>query len=325
LRNLCKDMQTQGIKQRTRILKILNSKKFISGEQIAGICNISRIAVWKHISYLINSGVKIKVYSNKGYEFTGFGHRLLPEVIKLHLGKEKFIHDIVYFDEVDSTNNVAKEILKEKSLIVTEQQKKGRGRSGRYWKSEKYKDILCSVVLSPGIPYYYLPVFNIMGSLSVAIALNELYKIKAKTKWPNDVLVNGKKISGVLVEFVAEFDLIDKLILGIGVDVNSQPKFKNSTSLSVLIGYKVDRVKLLSQIIQELEKLYLLVESRKFEKIQKTWIKYSFDYRQKIKIVQENQRLMGISSGIDKYGNLILKKGRKYQVVYPANSLVVLR
>ncbi len=324
MRNLCEIMQTQGIKQRTRILKILSSKGFISGEQIAGICNISRIAVWKHISYLINNGVKIKVHSNKGYEFAGFGHRLLPEIIKLYLGKEKFIKDIIYFDEVDSTNNAAKEILKEKNLIIAEQQKKGRGRSGKYWKSEKYKDILCSVIFSPQVPYYYLPIFNIIGSLSVAVALNKLYKIKAKTKWPNDVLINNKKISGVLVEFIAEFDLIDKLILGIGVDVNSQPKFKNSTSLSVLMGDKVDRAKLLNRIIYELEKLYLLIEDKKFEKIQKIWIRYSLDYKQKVKIIQENQRLIGVSLGIDNYGNLILKKGRKNQIVYPANSLRLL-
>ena len=151
-----------------------------------------------------------------------------------------------------------------------------------------------------------------------------MYKIKAKTKWPNDVLINNKKISGVLVEFIAEFDLIDKLILGIGVDVNSQPKFKNSTSLSVLMGDKVDRAKLLNRIIYELEKLYLLIEDKKFEKIQKIWIRYSLDYKQKVKIIQENQRLIGVSLGIDNYGNLILKKGRKNQIVYPANSLRLL-
>ncbi|MDP8234241.1 MAG: biotin--[acetyl-CoA-carboxylase] ligase [Candidatus Saelkia tenebricola] len=319
-------MQEKGIKQRVKILKILTKGNFVSGQYIADACNISRIAVWKHINHLISKGVKIKTHPNKGYEFISFGNRLIPEIIRLYLGPEKFVKEIVYFDEVDSTNNVAKKILKEGSLIVAEQQKKGKGRSGKIWKSEKYKDILFSLIISPYLPYYYLPIFNIIGALSVALALNKSFKgVKAKVKWPNDVLINGKKISGVLVELFAEVDLIEKLIIGIGVDINSKPKLSNATSLiTILKDEKLDRAKLLVQIISELNKLYEMAKRNNLKQIQKIWNKNSLDYKRKVKIVQNGNIITGLSQGIDNCGNLIIRKGRKEISVYPTSSLKII-
>lgn len=316
-------MQRQGIIQRVKILKILNKHKFISGQDIASICHISRIAVWKHINYLIENGVKIKVHANKGYEFLDFGYRLLPEIIKLHRDENSFIKDIIYFDDIDSTNEYAKRILKEGTLVIAEQQKKGKGRRGSKWYSEKYKDILFSLILSPKIPYSYLSLFNIIGTLAVAYALNKLFKLNAQTKWPNDVVINNKKCGGVLIEFVAELDLIDKLILGIGVNTNSKPKFKNSTSLSIVLRTKVDRMNLLVQILKELEIFYNLILRKRNSQIQKIWKEYAQDYEKRIKIIDEAKEIEGVSCGIDNFGNLILKRGDNYQIFYPTSLVIV--
>ncbi|MDP8253779.1 MAG: biotin--[acetyl-CoA-carboxylase] ligase [Candidatus Kaelpia aquatica] len=314
-------MQKKGIKQRVKILKILSQSDFVSGQSIADSCNISRIAVWKHINYLKNNGVKIETRSNKGYSFIDFGNRLLPEVVQLRLPKNSFVKEVIYFDETDSTNNAAKRILKEGSLIIAEQQKRGRGRNGKEWKSQKYKDILFSLTISPKLPYYYLPIFNIIGVLSVARALNRLFKIGAKVKWPNDVLIGNKKVAGVLIEFVAEIDLIDKLILGIGVDINSKSKLSNLSSISsILKKDKLDRLSILISIISELNSLIELIENKDFSKIKSIWKSHSLDYGKSISIIQDNKKISGKSKGIDRYGHLIVKSGSISNVIYSSGS-----
>jgi len=246
-------------------------------------------------------------------------------VIKLNLPKDSSIKDIIYFDEVDSTNNVAKGESKEGFLVVAEQQKKGRGRNGKTWKSEKYKDVLFSLTVSPKIPYHYLPMFNIAGALSIARALNRLFKIEAKVKWPNDVLVGDKKVAGVLVEFIAEIDLIDKLILGVGININSKPKIPLTSSISsILRESKLDRLEILIVVINELYSFMKLIEDRNSSKIQSIWKKYSLDYNKNIKVKVDERMIVGKSDGVDSYGNLILRKGRNTSTVYPASSIKII-
>ncbi|MDP8216368.1 MAG: biotin--[acetyl-CoA-carboxylase] ligase [Candidatus Kaelpia imicola] len=318
-------MQSKGIKQRVKILKILSQSDFVSGQSIADSCNISRIAVWKHINYLKSKGLKINTYLNKGYSFTGFGDRLLPEVVRLNLLKNNFIKDIIYFNEIDSTNNAAKRILKEGSLVIAEQQKKGRGRNGKEWKSEKYKDILFSVTVSPKMPYHYLPIFNIVGALSIAGALNRLFKIDAKTKWPNDILIGNKKVAGVLVEFIAEIDLIDKLILGVGIDVNSKPKISRASSiLSILKKGKLDRLEILIAVVNELHSFIKLIGNKNFSKIQAIWKSCSLDYGKDVKVKENGKIIVGKSDGIDSYGNLILREGRTISILHTVSSLKII-
>jgi BirA family transcriptional regulator, biotin operon repressor / biotin---[acetyl-CoA-carboxylase] ligase len=319
-------MQRKGIEQRVKILKILTQSGSVSGQSIADSCNISRIAVWKHINYLKDNGVIINTHPNKGYSFVDFGNKLLPEVVRLKLSKSGLVNNVIYFDSVDSTNNVAKRLLEAGSLIVAEQQNRGRGRKGKEWKSQKYKDILFSLTISPDMPYHYLPIFNIIASLAIARALNRLFKIDAKTKWPNDVLVAGKKVSGVLVEFVAELDFIDKLIIGIGLDLNSNTKMPNASSISkILKESKLDRLEVLAAIIVELESLVKLVQNRDFGKIKSIWKRYSFDFKKKIKVVELERAVVGKSAGIDSYGDITISKGSKIITTRPVESIRIIK
>jgi BirA family biotin operon repressor/biotin-[acetyl-CoA-carboxylase] ligase len=313
-------MQGKGIKQRIKILKLLTQKGFISGEEIARRCGISRISAWKHITYLISQGVKIKIYPNKGYEFLGFGKRLLPEIIWLHLGDSEIIKEIIYLDEIDSTNEYAKKILKPDTLIIAEQQKRGKGRFGRRWHSQKYKDLLFSVILSPQVPYSYAGIFSIIGVLSVPRALNKLYKIKARGKWPNDVIVNGRKICGVLIEFFAYMDFISELIIGIGVNVNSVPGLRNTTSVKKILSQDVSRVEVLSYIIKELSNYYQFILDGNYSRIRKDWLRYSEDCKHKVALTQAGKKIIGRSEGIDEYGNLVMKTGQRILIIPPVSD-----
>lgn len=313
-------MQGKGTKQRIKILKLLTHRGFISGEEIARRCGISRISAWKHITYLISQGVKIKIHPNKGYEFLGFGKRLLPEIIWLHLGDSDIIKGIIYLDEIDSTNEYAKKILKPGTLIIAEQQKKGKGRAGRRWHSQKYKDLLFSVILSPQISYTYAGLFSIIGVLSVLRALNKLYKIKAHGKWPNDVVIDDKKISGILIEFFAYMDFISELIIGIGVNVNSRPGLRNTISVKKILSQDVNRAELLSHIIRELNNYYELILEDNYSVIRKEWLRYSGDYKHKVALTQGGKKIIGRSQGIDEYGNLVMKAGQKILIIPPVSD-----
>jgi BirA family biotin operon repressor/biotin-[acetyl-CoA-carboxylase] ligase len=315
------------MKTRVKILNLLLKKKYLSGEEIAHFCNITRVGVWKHINYLINNGIKIKIYPNKGYELISIGNTILPEVILMDLNTNWLAKNVIYKEAIDSTNELAKRILdtnpQEGTLIIAEQQIRGRGRKESKWISTKNKDLLFSLILYPQIPYPYLPIFNVIGSLSVAIAIRKIFKIDVFTKWPNDVLADGKKIAGVLTEFVAEIDSIEKLILGIGVNVNSIPKIRSTTSLFLMRGEEIIRVKLLREILENLEELYELLISKKYDEIIKIWRKYSIDYKRKITIKTGRKKIKGESYGIDEYGNLIFKSGKKFKTVYPIATIKV--
>jgi BirA family biotin operon repressor/biotin-[acetyl-CoA-carboxylase] ligase len=295
-------MWGQGIDKRVKILKFLMEEGFSSGERIAKTCGISRGAVWKHIRILMEKGVEIKIHPNKGYQFVGIGKRLLPELIWLYRNRNDFIKEIIYFDEIDSTNEYAKQIKKEATLIIAEDQKKGKGRKGSRWYSEKLKDLLFSLTLRPHLPYSKLPLFNIIGTLAVGIAVRKLYGLEAKTKWPNDVLLKERKFCGVLVEFIAELDVVDLLILGIGVNVNSHPKVKGATSILKVIGREVDRLQLLIEILSALEKLYDDLKEKRFKDIQDMWKVHSFHYDKEVAIEKKDGPLKGKAKGIDENG-----------------------
>jgi len=316
-------MWGQGIDKRVKILKFLMEEGFSSGERIARNCGISRGAVWKHIKILMEKGVEIKIHPNKGYQFVGIGRRLLPELIWLYRNKNDFIKEVIYFDEIGSTNEYAKEVKREATLIIAEDQKKGKGRKGSKWYSEKLKDLLFSLTLKPHLPYSKLPLFNIIGTLAVAIAVRKLYGLDARTKWPNDVLLKGKKLCGVLVEFVAELDVVDLLILGIGVNVNSHPNVKGATSILKVIGREVDRLQLLIEILSTLEKLYNDLKEGRFKDIQDMWKVHSFHYGKEIAIERKNGSLKGKAKGIDEDGNLVLQTGNSRKIIQPTNLVKV--
>lgn len=316
-------MWRKGIEKRVKILKILMEEGSSSGERIAKICGISRGAVWKHMKILMEKGVEIKVHPNKGYQFIGIGKGLFPEFIWLYRNRNDFIKEIIYFDEINSTNEYAKQIKKEATLIIAEDQRRGKGRKGSRWYSEKLKDLLFSLTLKPYLPYSKLPLFNIIGTLAVAIAVRKLYGLGAKTKWPNDVLLGGRKFCGVLVEFIAEFDVVDLLILGIGVNVNSHPNVKGATSILEVIGNEVDRLPLLIEILSALEKLYRDLKGKRFKDIQDMWKVHSFHYNREVIIQGKDKSLKGRAKGIDEDGNLILQIGNLRQIIQPTNLVKV--
>jgi len=227
--------------------------------------------------------------------------------------KEKIIgNKIIHLEKIPSTNLYAKQILKDKipegTVIVADVQTKGRGRKNRHWSSPK-GGLWFSVVLYPDIPPEQGMLLTMVASVSVAQAIEEVSKIKPVIKWPNDLLVDGKKVCGILTELETKPTQINYAVVGIGINVNNRidVKLKDiAISLKQAIGSQVSKVKLLQAILKYFNKNYSYFASKNFAPIRNAWFSYAKIIGKKIKVQDEETVIKGVVCDVDDSGHLIL-------------------
>jgi BirA family biotin operon repressor/biotin-[acetyl-CoA-carboxylase] ligase len=274
---------------RDKILDALRSSlgEYVSGEDLSKQLGVSRTAIWKHISSLREQGYAIHGHKNLGYRLDSIPDLLLPAEIK-HSLKTTFVgKQVHYYERIGSTNDVALDLAgrscKEGTIAIAEEQTKGRGRLGRSWYSPYGVGIYLSVVLRPaGVPPIYSPVFTMLSALAVADTIKGISGITPVIKWPNDVLVAGRKVSGILVQMKADPDKIDHLVVGIGVNLNQDKRdfpqeiTISATSLKACTGVKTDRVEFLCRLLEALENYYIAVRDRgDYQSIKDEWLELS--------------------------------------------------
>ncbi|MEA1966751.1 MAG: biotin--[acetyl-CoA-carboxylase] ligase, partial [Thermodesulfobacteriota bacterium] len=238
---------------REKILNILNTNAghIVSGVEISNQIGISRVAVWKHLKKLKQEGYDINS-SSKGYRLADSENLLYPFCFK---NREKKIH---FFHTTSSTMDSARKIAKNNgdhlSVVIAENQTKGRGRLNRTWFSSP-GGLWFTIILKPDLPPPLSFKVNFAASLSLVRTLNRLFKIDASVKWPNDILVKGKKLAGLLSEMETKGDMISFVNIGIGLNVNNSPKKNEPKAISIkdITGKKVSRKKILSSFLDEFE------------------------------------------------------------------------
>ncbi len=242
---------------------IENKNTFISGEKISKKLNISRVAVWKYITALKEEGFVIDSVPNKGYMLVNNPIELHPLEIKKSLSTDFIGNNVYYFDSLDSTSKKAKEYYEENgAVVISEEQTQGKGRLGRAWCSPKYKGLWFSIVLTPKIEPQYAPKISHIAAAAVIKSLTEIGFKDVKCKWPNDILIKDKKVCGILTELSAELNMINYIIIGIGINVNLDKEdipddLKDKAfSLKLASGEEVNRKSLLVHILNNLEPLY---------------------------------------------------------------------
>lgn len=245
-----------------RILNILkNSGDFLSGEKISEKLGISRTAVWKYIKKLKEEGYDIVAITNRGYILVSSPDILSSSEIKCGLSTEKIGQNIFYSHEVDSTNNEAKRKSNspDGSVFIAEIQNGGKGRRGRQWISEAGDGIWMSILLKPDISLEDVSKITLAAGMAVVRALKKL-GLDAGIKWPNDVVIGGKKVCGILTELAAEMDGINYIVVGIGINVNFQSfpeELKNkATSIFLSTGKKENRAAIARSVLEEFEVVY---------------------------------------------------------------------
>jgi BirA family biotin operon repressor/biotin-[acetyl-CoA-carboxylase] ligase len=241
-----------------------NATIVISGARIAREIGVSRSTVWRWVQRLRELGVKVKGQPATGYFLEKVADILTPDMLRQRLKGSLFGKRIYHFFKTDSTNRVALELghagEPEGAVVLAEEQTAGRGRQGRAWHSERAAGIYVTLLLRPKLAPVQAPLLTMMAGLSARSAVQSVTGLAVDLKWPNDVLVRGKKAGGILTEMHAEPGQIRFVIVGIGLDVN-QEKFPAelanlATSLRVESGKPQSRLELLVRLLREFESDY---------------------------------------------------------------------
>ena len=250
-----------------KILKLLkeSGNDFLSGEKISEELGVTRAAIWKYINVIKEDGYEIEAISRKGYRIISSPDVLTFEEIKNYLNTEYIGRNIIYYDSIGSTNSIAKELAERGkehgTVIISEEQTMGRGRLGRNWISPKHKGIWMSIILRPDIVTENISLITLIGAAAVQKAIVKM-GIKTSIKWPNDIVLNSRKVCGILTEMSGEIDHINYLVMGIGINVNLEENDlpmdlkEMATSLKIESGKYMDRKLLLSNVLNIFEELY---------------------------------------------------------------------
>ena len=296
------------------ILKILRKEnEVVSGEMLSSELGITRVSIWKHIRRLRESGYSI-VGAPKGYRLINspdipFSWEF-PE-------RESQIH---YFSEVTSTMDVAKDLARKGcpdfTVVVAGRQKKGRGRLKRIWFSSE-GGLYFTIVLRPKISPVVSFKINFSASLVLAQILRNMFGIKAMVKWPNDILVDGKKISGMLSEMEAEADMITFLNIGLGINVNNDPTSEEpmAASLKKILGREISKKEILARYLEEFEKR---LNNVTLDNVISEWKQYTLTLNRHVKIVANHEVSEGFAIDVDENGALVLglEDGSTKRVIY---------
>jgi BirA family biotin operon repressor/biotin-[acetyl-CoA-carboxylase] ligase len=275
---------------------------YLSGETLSRQLGISRVSIWKHIRGLKEDGYLIEA-SPGGYRLVSSPDLLLPYEFP---DLEQKIH---YFREIGSTMDAARELAKkgaeEGTIVIAEVQTRGRGRLSREWLSPE-GGIYFTLILRPRISPAYAPRINLMASVAVAATIRKLFGLDAKLRWPNDVLIESKKVCGVLAEMDAEMDVVNFVNVGTGVNANNSiPQFeKTATSLKAELGGKISRKEFLGELLAEIERRQAsLMEAD----LLKEWKELSVTLNRDVRITSLGEEVVGQAIDIDATGALIVK------------------
>jgi BirA family biotin operon repressor/biotin-[acetyl-CoA-carboxylase] ligase len=276
---------------------------YLSGETLSKQLGISRVSIWKHIRSLKGDGYIVEA-SSKGYRLGYSPDTLFPYEFP---GLEQGIH---YFKEIGSTMDAARELAKkgagEGTIVIAEAQSSGRGRLSREWLSLK-GGIYFTIILRPKVSPAYASRINLMAAVAVANTIRELFGLKAELKWPNDVLIEGKKVCGILAEMDAEVDVVNFVNVGIGINANnSVPRFeKMATSLKDAWGKEISRKEFLGALLVEIRRWQAVLME---EGLLEEWKKLSVTLNKDVKVVAPGGSIVGWAIDIDTTGALIIRE-----------------
>lgn len=286
-----------------RILSILRSTpEIVSGETLKARLGTSRVSIWKHIRKLKELGYRIEA-TPKGYRLHDSPDALYPWEFG---AREPRIH---YYDEIPSTMDVARDLARKGcphlSIVIAERQHKGRGRLQRSWHSST-GGLYFTVVLRPRLAPALSPRINLAASLYMAQTLRQLHGIQAQVKWPNDVLVADRKISGMLAEMEAEVDRVVFVNVGIGLNVNNDPPtdLPQAVSVKQLLGRRVERKAILEDFLQRLESG---LQTDDFDTVIAEWKKNSISLNRPVRVVMHHSVVEGTAVDVDDNGALVLE------------------
>jgi BirA family biotin operon repressor/biotin-[acetyl-CoA-carboxylase] ligase len=294
-----------------------NATIVVSGERIAREIGVSRSTVWRWVTRLRELGVKVKGRAATGYFLEAMADILTPELLRRGLRGTMFGKRIYHFFRADSTNRVALALghagEEEGAVVVAEEQTAGRGRAGRAWHSERGTGIYVTILLRPKLAPVQAPLLTMMAGISARSAVAAVTGLQVDLKWPNDLMIAGKKLGGILTEMHAEPTAVKFVIVGMGLNVN-QEKFPAelagaATSLRAETGRNYSRLEILVRLLREFESDYnrLLREGvgsvvKRFEEVS------SYARGKKVRVETGTETFTGMTAGLTAEGLLRVER-----------------
>lgn len=299
--------------------KVLNFLKeqddYRSGEEISQKLGVTRSAVWKDIKKLQAQGYEIVSSTKKGYKLIVSPNIMTAHEIQEKLATKVMGQAITYYDEVDSTNTVAKSLAregaKEGTLVVADKQNSGKGRLGRVWSSPARQAISMSLILRPQIMPSKASQLTLIAGVSICEAIEKVTGLNAQIKWPNDIVVNGKKICGILTEMSAQVECIEYVIVGIGVNVNIKafPETLPYASSLALEGNKeYSRKEIIAYFLEIFEQeYYKYLKTLDLSFIKERYESQCITIGRKVKLISSTNERLAEALGINELGELVVK------------------
>ena len=301
---------------KAEILTILkDTDGYVSGQELCERFGVSRTAVWKAMNQLKKEGYEIESVQNKGYHLVK-----TPDILSknelVSIRKTKWVGtEICYFDVTDSTNTQAKSLgegdAPNGTLVVAGKQESGRGRRGRSFESPAGTGIFMTLLLRPEIEPQNASMLTLVSALAVAKGIEHMVDLPVQIKWPNDIVINGKKVFGILTEMSAQMDYVNYIVIGIGINVGNEEfpeEIKDvATSIYLESGKHVNRAMLIEKIWEEFEDYYELYEkTQDLSSLVKEYDSYLVNRGQKVRVLDSKEPYEGKAMGITDRGELIV-------------------
>ena len=295
-----------------------NKGEWVSGEALSNHLKVSRTAVWKQVKTLLAEGYEVESSPKKGYRLSASADLLSPEEVCPGLKTKVFgRNNYIYYRETDSTNTrarlLASEGYPEGTVVVAEMQTAGKGRRGRSWYSPASQGIYVSVILRPLLPLKEISRVSLVVAVAVAETLEAELNLKPRIKWPNDILINGRKIVGMLSEAVTDMDGVEYIVTGIGININNQiedfPDDFRTPATSAIAEHEqpASRVKVLQSLLWHLEKYYKQLLTGNFAPTLEKARSLSMVIGQEVRLDTVNGFVAGQAIGIDDDGFLLVR------------------
>lgn len=302
---------------KSRILEALrNTDGYISGQELCRQFDVTRTAIWKGIKQLKEEGYVIEAVQNKGYRLTGCPDTVSVSELKSRMKTKWAGQNIVYLYETETTNNDAKRLAEEGAqegtLVVADYQSGGKGRRGRSWVTPHKEAVAMSVIVRPQIRPEKASMMTLVIGMAAARAIHDNTGLDAKIKWPNDVVVNGKKVTGILTELSMEMEGIHYLIIGIGINVNVKefPEELQGTATSLLLesDRKAYRAAIICDTMKYFETYYeKFIQTQDMTGLKEEYCGMLVNMDRRVRVLEPEHEFEGTARGIDDLGRLLVE------------------
>jgi BirA family biotin operon repressor/biotin-[acetyl-CoA-carboxylase] ligase len=299
------------------ILRLLRSADgYISGQELCNRFGVSRTAVWKAINQLKEAGYEIEAQQNKGYRLMAAPDLMTEAEIKSLMHTDWVAKEVLYFDTIDSTNTKAQELAEKGyqsgTLVVADKQESGKGRRGRSWVSPSGTGIFMTLMIKPDINPNNASMLTLVAALAVAKAITSVTGEEALIKWPNDIVINGKKVCGILTEMNAQFDYINHIVVGIGINVHNEsfPEEISQMASSLMIeagGKRFHRAQIIAETMSYFEQYYdTFLKTQDLSALVREYDELLVNRNKSVRVLDPKEPFDGKAMGITPKGELIV-------------------